>query len=278
MALEYYDRVKEISTTTGTGAYTLAGTPSGLTNFRTFGSVLADGDLCYYAVDLPGQNGFEVGRGTIGGSGTTLARTTVLASSNSNNAVNWGAGTKLIVLTAVAANFSGGWEFLASGTASSSASIDFTSVITDLYDIYRVELFNVAPAADDRLVIRTSSNNGSSYDSGGSDYLSSYDSLISGFRVVSAAVGSSILMTAFPAESSTLSPAFGYVEIYQPSASGRRPSLFSQIAYEDVTNSLLYLTPTVGYRLNTTAVNAIRFMGETQNLTTGTFILYGRRK
>jgi hypothetical protein len=93
MALVVKDRVKETTTTTGTGTYTLAGAVQG---FQSFG-VIGDGNTTYYAV----TNGtdWEVGLGTYAASGTTLARTTILESSNSGNAVNWSAGSKDIFVT-----------------------------------------------------------------------------------------------------------------------------------------------------------------------------------
>lgn len=93
MTLVYVDRVKETTTTTGTGTYTLAGATVG---FQAF-SVIGDGNTCYYAVS-DGTSGWEVGLGTYTLSGTTLSRTTILASSNSGSAVNWGTGTKTIYL------------------------------------------------------------------------------------------------------------------------------------------------------------------------------------
>ena len=93
MALAIKDRVKETSTTTGTGTYTLAGA---VTGFETFGSV-GNGNTTYYCC-TDGTN-FEVGIGTYTSSGTTLARTTVLQSSNSDSAVNWSSGTRTIFCT-----------------------------------------------------------------------------------------------------------------------------------------------------------------------------------
>ena len=93
MALVIKDRVKESSTTTGTGTYTLAGAEAG---HQTF-SVIGDGNTTYYAAT--DGTYWEVGIGTYTASGTTLARTTILSSSNSNNAVDWTAGEKLIFVT-----------------------------------------------------------------------------------------------------------------------------------------------------------------------------------
>ena len=94
MALEIHDRVKETTTTTGTGTYTLAGA---VTGFETFTANLDNSDTTYYC--CTDNTDFEIGIGTFTSSGTTLARTTVLASSNSNNAVNWSSGTRTIFMT-----------------------------------------------------------------------------------------------------------------------------------------------------------------------------------
>ena len=98
MALVISDRVKETTNTSGTGTYTLAGA---VTGFETFTANLSDGDTTYYA--CTDNTDFEIGLGTFTTSGTTLARTTILASSNSGSAVNWAAGTRTVFCTLPAA-------------------------------------------------------------------------------------------------------------------------------------------------------------------------------
>ena len=93
MALVIKDRVKESTTTTGTGTYTLAGAEVG---FQAFSSI-GDGNTTYYSVTNGGD--WEVGIGTYTASGTTLARTTILSSSNGGAAVDWAAGGKVIFVT-----------------------------------------------------------------------------------------------------------------------------------------------------------------------------------
>ncbi len=92
MPLVLADRVRETSTTTGTGTLTLAGAAAG---FQTFSSAIGNGNTCYYAVVF--DSDYEIGLGTVGAG--TLARTTVLQSSNSDALVNFPAGTKDVFVT-----------------------------------------------------------------------------------------------------------------------------------------------------------------------------------
>jgi hypothetical protein len=101
MAHVYADRVKETSTTTGTGTLNLAGATSG---FRTFVSGIGTGNTTVYAIVHQTLAEWEVGVGTVTDAATdTLSRTTILASSNSNNAVSFSAGTKDVFCTMAAA-------------------------------------------------------------------------------------------------------------------------------------------------------------------------------
>lgn len=95
MALTLADRVRETTTTTGTGTVTLAGAVTGYQSF----AVVGNGNVTYYTIAGQGTSEWEVGIGTYTSSGTTLARTTVLASSNSGSLVNFSAGTKDVFVT-----------------------------------------------------------------------------------------------------------------------------------------------------------------------------------
>ena len=93
----YYDGVWDTSTTTGTGTYTLSGTGANNGGNQNF-SVVGDGKTCYYRAQDNTNGGWEEGIGTYTASGTALARTTILSSSNAGAAVNWPAGTRQIML------------------------------------------------------------------------------------------------------------------------------------------------------------------------------------
>ena len=100
MAFVIKDRVKETSTTTGTGTLSLAGAETGYQAF----SVIGNSNTTFYGIEHQTENEWEVGVGTYTSSGTTLARTTVISSSNSGNAVDLSAGTKNVFVTLPAQN------------------------------------------------------------------------------------------------------------------------------------------------------------------------------
>ena len=101
MALVINDRVKETSTTSGTGNITLAGVPSGQGNV-TFSSGIGVGNTTYYCIFQQGSSSFEIGLGTLSGS-TTLERTTVINNSSGNTSKISFSGTLDVFVTMPAA-------------------------------------------------------------------------------------------------------------------------------------------------------------------------------
>ena len=97
MAFVLNDRVKETTTTTGTGTINLGGAATG---FETFVAGIGNSNVTYYCIAGQGTAEFEVGIGTVtDASPDTLSRTTILSSSNSDSAVNFSAGTKDVFCT-----------------------------------------------------------------------------------------------------------------------------------------------------------------------------------
>lgn len=93
MALVLKDRVKEVTTTVGTGSIALGGATAGYQAFSTIGN----GNTCYYTISSNGSE-WEVGIGTYTSSGNTLSRDTILASSNAGSIVTLSAGQKDVYL------------------------------------------------------------------------------------------------------------------------------------------------------------------------------------
>ena len=96
MALVINNRVRELTSTTGTGAVTLGGAVGG---FQTFAAGIGNDNTTYYAISINSENEWEVGLGTLNGDSSTLTRTTVLESSNSDSAVDFSAGSKEVFCT-----------------------------------------------------------------------------------------------------------------------------------------------------------------------------------
>ena len=97
MAFLVNDRVKETSTTTGTGTLSLAGAVSG---FQTFVAGIGNSNVTYYAIVNDSGTEIEIGIGTVtDASPDTLSRTTILESSNSDSAVDFSSGTKTVFCT-----------------------------------------------------------------------------------------------------------------------------------------------------------------------------------
>ena len=97
MALVLADRVKETTTTAGTGTVTLLGASPGFQSF----AVIGNANTTYYTIAGQTTSEWEVGIGTYTSSGTTLARTTVLSNSAGTQptALTFSAGTKDVFVT-----------------------------------------------------------------------------------------------------------------------------------------------------------------------------------
>jgi len=121
MALVLADRVKETTTTTGTGTVTLAGASTGFQSFAAVGN----GNTTYYCIAAQTGTEWEVGIGTYTSVGTTLSRTTVLASSNAGSLVTFSAGTKDVFVTYPAGRSISGGE----GYTENDTTIDVSSTI-----------------------------------------------------------------------------------------------------------------------------------------------------
>ena len=96
MALVINNRVRELTSTTGTGAVTLGGAVGG---FQTFAAGIGNDNTTYYAISINSENEWEVGLGTLNADSSTLTRTTVLESSNSDSAVDFSEGSKEVFCT-----------------------------------------------------------------------------------------------------------------------------------------------------------------------------------
>ena len=213
MALIVADRVQETTNSTGTGAYTLGGAVPG---FQTFASEVSNTDTVYYSVS--DNVNFEVGLGTYASSGGTITRTAVFTSSNSNNAVNWGIGTKNIFLTYPADkavledasnNVTVGNNLVVGGTvdgrdvAADGTKLDYISV-TQAVNLDQMET-DIA-ALENGMVYKGDWNAGSGSFPGGGSAQTGWFYYVSGAGTVNSisfAVGDNIVATTDNASAST---------------------------------------------------------------------------
>ena len=131
MALLLADRVKDTTTTTGTGNITLAGSPP--TGYQSFNTAFGTSNPLYYCIE--GGAEWEVGQGYLSAS-TTLVRSTVLASSNSGSAVSFSAGTKNVFST-MPASTGGKWIDILKVADETRSST--TTLANDTHMLFAVE-------------------------------------------------------------------------------------------------------------------------------------------
>lgn len=145
MAFVHADRVKETSTTTGTGTYSLAGAAGG---FRTFVAGVGTGNRCTYCVS--DGSSWEINEGTItDATPDTLTRDRLLASS-SGSAISWGAGTRQVYAVYSAADMNprtvalGSDHAISSTTATEVTGLQFGSVQPGTYFLQYVVIWQSA--------------------------------------------------------------------------------------------------------------------------------------
>ena len=197
------------------------------------------------------------------------------------------AGTNGHVLTLAtgvptwAAPSAGAMELITTSIASNSTTIDFNN-LNSTYDHYIVVMSDVQPATDDAFFrLRTSSNNGSSYDAGAGNYRYSGTGNSTGgvLTQYSSASDTHIALT-WPTATAGLSnvstEAFsGTVTIYKPSGSTNFTQVNFSNAYTPSAASQFISTVGGGCRTAAADVDAIRFLMSSGNIASGTFKLYG---
>jgi hypothetical protein len=150
MPLVVADRVKETTSTAGTGTLTLAGAATGFQSF----AVIGNGNQTYYTIAGQGTSEWEVGIGTYTSSGTTLSRDSVLSSSAGGAKVTFSAGTKDVFVVypsgrAVYGDTVGNVTITTNFQAARLTASDSTSNVTLIYgDAYSVSGAFAVPIVD----------------------------------------------------------------------------------------------------------------------------------
>ena len=166
-------------------------------------------------------------------------------------------------------------------TASASATVNFTKGIDSTYDVYVVEFWGVRPATDDvKLCMRMSTDGGSTWKAGATDYWYAVKNLLGEGVTYSGGTTMLALVTGEWATSSVGNAANedanGWVRIYAPSSTGMYKHVLSKGAYSGADGGN-YQSSGAGAYKATTAVNGFQFLFSSGNITAGTFRLYGIR-
>ena len=195
-------------------------------------------------------------------------------------------GTGLVLASGELKGGAGQWVEVSRSTASNSASIDFTGILDSTSDEWRIEAYNVTAVTGDDSVIylRTSSNSGSSYDSGASDYASSAELVEYGDTSPEVSTVSLIASQIWIGYRNIQPATFAgsgarvTVTISKPAASKHTMIRYQTDAYIDAGTDFVSTVRGTAMRISTSAVNAVRILLSAENIDTGTFVLLKRLK
>lgn len=266
----------------GTGL--TSGTSGGVLYFSGSTTLASSAALTANDPVIGGGAGSAPTVGTRSGNTTTFATTT--GSLTSGNCVKFDASGNLADTGAScgtgAGSSLGGFVLIESHTASSSATLDFTTCISSTYDEYEIKLLNVVPATNTAILsMRMSTDGGSTYDTSN---LYSFD--LYAFRAAgSANYGGTaqntinlIYAQSDGVSSNTSWGVVGHVSLYSPGSTSVYKQIEGQVRYlESSVPARLGAVVTGAYE-STTAVNAFRFLFSTGNIASGIIRCYGLAK
>ena len=267
--------------------------------WRCIGYALATGKSIVESVTAASTTTFTNKTIDANGTGNSITNIDVadLANGTDGELITWDAaaapttvatGTSGQVLTSggagVAPTFqstsSAGLVLLATATASTSTSIDFASSIDSTYDEYEIHIIQLDPSVDGvELFFRTSTDGGSNYDAGASNYnwvvLSRYDATDANTNSTG---DTEISLTGTGAFIGTNAgeAASGVIKLYHPS-----DAAYTRISYNmaySTSGAETVITTGTGMRLSAADVDAVRIIPASGTLITGEFKLYGVRK
>ncbi len=167
---------------------------------------------------------------------------------------------------------------LATGSASSSAAVDVSGAFSSIYDEYVFEISDLTPATDNtELWLRASEDAGSTFKAGASDY--GFSRTVSADTNVPNTAGSTGDTKIVIAANLSNTKSFrGTVKLTAPSGTARHKQFEFHSSYEPSGLTIATTNGAGTFKLDTNAINAVRFMMSSGNITNGNFVVYGVRK
>ncbi len=168
-------------------------------------------------------------------------------------------------------------------TASSSATLDFTTFISSTYDDYLIELVNVIPANNNiNFVIRVGTGGGPTYDSGANYGWFERSMRVGGGDVSSGAVSGATSMqiagVSVGVSNNTLWGVSGNVHLTSPQSTSLNKTFYGQTRWFYDAGADPVMSTCHGTYISTTALTALRFLFGTGNIASGTIRIYGVAK
>lgn len=241
------------------------------------GATGPEGVMAYYGLDgedgetYPSQQGPQGNPGTTGstgGTGASIPYDEIIEEFNIMQLVSSSGGSST----------PSGLVFLGSQVASASATLDFTSLISSTYNVYIFEFENILPATDNvDFLMRTSTDNGSSYDAGASDYqFANFVNNTGSFSTddVCSAGATAIKIAPTIDSGSTTGGINGYAKLYNP----LNASQYKSVEYHVngfLNDNQFYNQIGSGWRVATADIDAVRFLMSSGNIASGTIRMYG---
>lgn len=188
------------------------------------------------------------------------------------------AASAAAVWTELGAGGGGAWEIIETIEASNDATVDFTSGIDSTYKAYITLLEKVVPSNDNvNLHLRVSTNTGSSWHAGASDYSHSRFVFSDGGSSVGGALGASAIVLNGTSTwgSDTGEGGQGFVLVTSPSDTTIHTYVTARLTYNEPTAGRTGQALSGGKYKSTTAIDGIRLYFSSGNIESGTFKLYG---
>jgi hypothetical protein len=248
---------------------TALSTWAGTTNITTLGTIATgvwQGTAHGVLYGGTGQTSYTDGQLLIGNTtGNTLTKATLTAGTGIS--ITNGAGS-------ITVSSSSALVYISSATASASSSISFTG-LTTVYSSYLIEFTKVVPATNTvELWVRTSTNNGVSYDSGASDYNHGRTGVdYSGPASAGSAADSKVILTG-GADNGAGHFCNGVIKIFRPTSATYGNIMFDNTVSTSATH---YRFIGIGMRLTSADIDAVQILFSSGNIASGEFRLYGVR-